>query len=593
MAHFQPKISEELLAKVNVILNPLSGEEAAQAAGIYIDEYPEYASYVIECVFKGEVNDEPFELSPMFVNRLVIEQDFENQYTNHIDLNVSVLINDLLTLYDGYQDLKCDLTLRYVHPTTAEVKDEPVCVLPNYKVLFKDKEDLRKKMPKKSLIPDDEGEYSVEQQGSYMDVSFQLIEDVVYKTRIKEFSFQMPDSTVKDAILYIATISGISSVMFVEPDNTTPIENLVVPPMHTFKSALEHIQLAYGVYYKGLGYYYDEGVLYVYPKYETVPSVPPPGCELGNVNNVYFIGAEKFPGMEINHAVDREESVHVVLNHNVNNTDMVDMGIENFGTGIMLAHAERMIDQWRSVLEPGDKEGCARIGLNKINVLRTPNVVLTALSECERKKIGIDPSVSIIKYAFNDGNNYHKLTPMNSYKRTLMTTTWDNAVPFTFKPGFKIMWHYDDENPEARDPEDRVSEQSSMYNTKPGVVNSVTYIFQLGSRVGTTNIFRCTANMSVYLEMDTTDAKGGSGSSSDIGTATSNRDIGGGSASTLVNVRLSDKSCAVMGHYKYLESADPSTLDEADRNTLRMYRQHLGITEEQGKALVNNGSIYK
>jgi hypothetical protein len=577
MAHFQPKISEELLAKVNAILNPSSGEEACKAAGIDIEEYSEFASYTIECIFKGEVNGEPFELSPMLINRLVIEQDFENHYTNHIDLNVSMLINNLLTLYDGYQDLKCDLILRHTHPTSAETKDEPVHILSNYKVLFKDKEDLRKKMPKKSLIPDDEGEYSVEQQGSYMDVSFQLIEDVVYKLRVKEFSFQMPDSTVKDAILYIATISGIESVMFVEPDNTETIENLVVPPMCTFKSAIEHIQLTYGVYYKGLGYYYDEGVLYVYPKYETVPSVPIPGCALGNVNNIYFIGAEKFPGMEINHAVDKEGSVHVVLNHNVNNTDMVDMGIENFGTGIMLAQSKRMIDQWRTVLEPHG--GNARIGINPLNVLRTPNVILTALSECERKKIGIDPSVSIIKYALNDNNNYHKLTPMNSYKRTMATTTWDNAVPFTFKPGFKIMWHYDGENSEARDHEEQVSEQSSMYTTKPGVVNSVTYIFQLGSRVGTTNIFRCTANMSVYLEMDTTEVKGGSGSSSNIGTATSNRDIGGGSASTLVNVRLSDSACPIMAHYKHLESADPSTLDEADKNTLRMYRQRLGITE--------------
>ena len=62
------------------------------------------------------------------------------------------------------------------------------------------------------------------------------------------------------------------------------------------------------------------------------------------------------------------------------------------------------------------------------------------------KSLGIDPSVSIIKYRFDEGNVHKCRVPINSYKQTTINTTWDNAVVYTFRPGYKILWNYDDED---------------------------------------------------------------------------------------------------------------------------------------------------
>lgn len=604
MTQFQPTISDEMTAKVAVILGPASSQEAKDAAGIQIEEYPLFASYAIECILKGEVNGEAFEIEPLMVNSLTIEQDFDNTYMNHIDLNITTQIIDFLTLYDGYQNLKCDIILRQAHHASAEVKEEPTHILSNYKVLFKDKEDLRKKIPKRSLIPDDGGEFNIEQQDAFIDLSLQLIEETAYKLRVKQFTFQMPDSTVKDAILYIATVCGISTIAMAEPDNTEELENLIMPPLQTFNTALEYLQERYGVYYEGLSYYFDADVLYIYPKYNTNPSMPVPGCKMTDIPNLYFIGGMKFPDMEVNHAVDKYNATHIVINHATSNTDLVDAGIENHGTGIMLADTGRMIDQWRSVLEPhGD--GCARIGLGKMNVFKTPNVILMALEEAERKKLGMDPSVSIIKYDLNENNNYKKMVPINSYKRTSLITSWDNAVPFVFKPGYKIMWHYDDENKDARDGDEKISEESSMYTTKPGVVNGVSYGFVQHSRIGTTNIFRCIANLNLQLEMDTGDADSNASSSTDITEAAANRNMGGGSAHKLANTsygsggvgysgsismqeadqmarEFSMSSCItvrLLTHYKHLKSKDKKDLTVKEIEVLKYYEAMIANTD--------------
>lgn len=592
MAQYQPTISDTMRSNISIILNDNSSKESQNRVGIKIKEYPVFANYSIECVFRGiDAKGKKFEIKPIEINRFLIDQNFSESYMNHIEINVSMRPLEFLTIYDGYQNLKCDITLYHANPTTGEVKGidfdgEPVKVFSNYRVIFKNKEDIRKKIPKKSLIPEDGGEYSIEQQDMlFTDISLQLIEDIDYKLRVTSFSFQLTESTVKDAILFMAHSCKIDTVAFVPPENETIIPNIIIPPIHTFQTALDYIQEIYGVYSNGLGYYYSEGVLYIYPKYDTNPMMPIGKDE--DVPNLYFIGGVKFPNLEVNHAVDIYNTTHIVINAANINKDQVDVGIENDGTGILMMHADRVIDSWRSMDEARGADA-ARIGLGQMNIHKTPNTSLFSLTNCERKTIGIDPNISIIKYMFDEANPYKQRLPINRYKRTTINTAWENATPFTFKPGYRIVWNYDGEAPENRDAKDSIA-SSLMYCSKTGVVDSVAYRFTPTSRLNNRYIFKCIAPLEMTIKMDVTDPDDNMTSSSDIDESTANKVMGGGSAYKLSMAR-GGGGCPLDRLYKELKAKDPSQLTKNEKMILEGLEKRL---EEKRQRLMGNGTIFR
>jgi len=586
MPQYQTELSDMMLKNVVAILRNSDSQSAC--TGIKIKEYPEYTNYHIWCVFKGEdANKKPFSISPIRINKLYLSQDFSNAYMDNIELNVTIRTIEFLTMFYGYQNLTCDVVLRYAHPVSGIVKNLDVdgdvaYTLKGYRVIFKDKQDLRKKIPKKSLIPDEESLITPQHDMLLTDISFQLIPPEEYTLRVKSFSFQLTDSTVKDAILFIAHSCGIGQIALVEPDNVEKICNLTIPPIQTFFTALLYIQERYGIYDKDVGFYYTNNTLFIYPKYETSPTMP--SCPKEDTPNFYFIGGAKFPGMEVNHAKDVNGTTHIVINSASISKDLVDAGIENEGTGVLMMHADRVIDMWRSMDEASGGAN-ARLGLGKMNIHKTPNTSLFSLKPAERKKIGIDPAISIIKYRFDEGNPHKCRVPINSYKRTTVETSWDNAVIYTFKPGYKILWNYDDEDKKERDSEDK-SAPSFKYTSKTGAVEYVHYEFSFLNKINNRDLHHCVANIQLSLQMDLADDSSDESSSSDIDEASANRDIGKDSSYKLGETRGPIRECRPMGITFYLRTTDDSKLSADERILKRR------IEEEDRQRLLNNGSVY-
>lgn len=589
MAHYQPTISDTMRDHVSVILN--SGETTCLGTGIKIAEYPKYINYHIDCIFKGiDANGEPFEIRPLEINKFFIEQDFDNSYMDHYEINVTLRPVEYLTLYEGYQNLACDVILRQADPKTGDVKGldvegDPVVQYLNYRVIFKNKQDILKKFPKQSIVPEEEGDVNIQTHDFLLGgVAFQLIDDASYKLRVKSFSFQLTDSTVKDAILFIAHSCDISTVAFVEPENEEEIENIVMPPIHTFNTALNRIQEVYGVYSAGLGYYYTGGVLYIYPKYDMHPSMPT--CPKEDVPAFYYIGGSKFPNMEVNHAVDVDNNTHIVINAANMSKDQVDAGLENDGTGILIAHADRIIDEWRSVQEAHSVPE-SRIGLGAMTVHKTPNTELFSLTECERKRMGIDPTISIIKYKFDECNVFKCRLPINRYKRTTIQTAWENAIPQTFRPGYRVTWNYDGEDPEGRDSEDAVG-GTTKFMTKTGVMEQVSYVFSPVSRLKNRYLHKCVAPIFISVEMDFGPPGEESDIFSNIDEASANRNMGGGS-SHKVSMGRGRTGCPKQDMYNRLKAKDPSELTQAEASTLGALEAQL---EAKRQRLIKSGSIY-
>lgn len=543
MAQYQPTISDTMLGIVSTVLN--SGSDKTfdiSGKSITIKEYPKFANYNIECKFKGtDINGKSFTLEPIQINRFLIDQDYAGAFLDHIEINISLRPVDLLLMYDSYQDLLCDITLRHVDPKTGVVKGkdapgEQVCTLSNYRVLFKNKQDIRKILPKQSLVPEEQGDFNITQQDMlFSDITLQLISKADYLVRLKSFSFQLFDATVKHAIFLVAKLCDITKIAIVEPDNQKVIRNLVLPPLKTFSSSLEYIQSVWGVYNKDLGYYFSKDVLYIYPKYDINPKLPVKADE--GANAFYFIGGMKFPGLEVNHAVDTTNASHIIVNAANINRDLVDSGIENDGTVTMIMHADRVIDQWRTMRE-GTTTANAETGFAATEIPMNVNTSLFSITEEDKKRLGIAPDVTFVKYAFDESNPYKTRVPINRYQRTVIQTAWENAVPFTFKPGYKILWNYDSEYAAGRSPGDKVA-KNYKYCSKPGVVDSVAYMFKPAARLNNEWTYTCTASLTLSIEPDKASPTDAPGISSTIPETTANKMIEGPSAHKLAATRHS------------------------------------------------------
>ena len=176
------------------------------------------------------------------------------------------------------------------------------------------------------------------------------------------------------------------------------------------------------------------------------------------------------------------------------------------------------------------------MSFGKLDIHQTPNTVLNVLKECEKKSLGIDPKATIIKYHFNEANTFKYNAPLQAYKRTVITTAWDNAVINTFKPGYKIMWNYDGEDPTRRDQEEEVA-KSYMFCTRAGAVDSVIYTFTQTARYANRVLHKCVAPMNLSVEMDPIGDRVNVDINSDIDEANSNKAMGEGSAYQLSETR--------------------------------------------------------
>lgn len=514
MSQYVMPISETMRSDVDLVLNEAVPDDAPDRSSIEITERPSYGSYRIECTFFGDdrVTEERFEVIPFEIRKLEIKQNFTENYTDEITLTVSLMPVQYLQLYDNSRGLKCTIKFTRADRNNGHIETEPV-ITREYLVIFKDKTDIRKKYSKQALVPDNAAQMTADQQGALIpDVEFQLLEQSVYNIRKIKFNYILRDVTVKDAILMVCKICEIKTVGIVPPDNTKTYENFVIPPNMTFDQMMSYIQSYFGVYNKGLGYYYTQDVLYVYPNYETDPSTPESA-------HFYYVG-NNYTGIEVTHAFSNE-IIHIVINNFAKAKDLQDEGAENAGTAVIIQDASRVIDSATTIGESSSNPGT---GLGKVTV----SELNTSIFSAGENDVGMTYNTYQPMFAFDNSNPYRIRTELNNYRRVLMELKWSNAQPFTLLPGYRIYYHYDSEDVENRDSEDTIS-ASSMYDTKTGICASATYTFTQAGRFGSLYIYTCEAKLILSLSYTSANSEptGSTTASTDNARATKEVSSGG------------------------------------------------------------------
>lgn len=539
-------LSPQMKVNVEAILNGSTAKEAYSENGIssniLITNRPKSNCYYMEVTFHNEMKNgdqytDPetgkkstyFTRQPRRINAFRIEQLFDENFLNHYEINVVLDIKDYQLLFYNYKDLRCDLTLYSADASTNQiygktVEGEPVLQIMNAYCLFKDKQDIFKKIPRAALIPDNEADKNLTHQDQPLDVAFQIVPNEDYMLRLQEINTILRNSTVKDAIWAIAASTHCTdAIMLVDPDNKTVYKNLIIPPMLSTSEALKFLQRHYGIYNKGLNYYYQLGTLYVYPQFETSPVLPkdksPDYKEAytqnrfatvsgnvtldemgdGGMTHVYMVGNQNYVGLQCYHAFEGK-TIHIISNGESSFRDLTDEGLENIGYSFAVHHTSRDIDLLRAVLEADSGDG-ARYGIWPIDIHQTPNNSYLGI-EGQNTEIGITSTKSQISYVEDKSNIFTVQSLLNSYKRTIAGFTWNNAVPFTFRPGYRICFHYDGEDESARDLSATVGD-GIKYTTRDGVVDSATYTFNL-TKTGATELYTCQAEVFASLTMEKT-----------------------------------------------------------------------------------------
>lgn len=550
-------ISPQLRANIEAILNPVLSDNYNSVNGvstnIKITEAPKPISYYIEVTFHNQLKDglkytdpntkeerDYFEFTPIRMNGFRIQQNFTTNYLNHYEINCKLTVDQYQLLFYNYKDLRCNVILYSMDINTGAIygktaPGEPILFIENAYCIFKDKVDLLKKNPRGSIIPTEEG-MNISHQGQLLDnISFQLIPEEDYLFRIEDCNAIFTKSTVADAIWGIAKVAGcVDAIMLIDPDNKTVYNNLIIPPVLSIPDALEFLQEHYGVYNKGLGFFFQRKALYIYPKFETNPIMPKDKTEQndwksekdsavlasrsisststvrgevtlntlgdGGMVHIYIAGENNYTGMQCYHGFENQ-TIHIVSNDEATFQDLADTGLENTGYGYVIHHSDRDIDVGRTVLEADDPES-AKYGVWPINIHETPNNAYLTQDQ-QNTQIGITSTKSNLQYMDTKSNPFTIQSALNSYRRSIAIFSWNAAIPFTFRPGYRICCHYDGEDETKRDLSSKTGD-SLQYMTRSGVIDEVDYTFTVTKFIGPITNYFCKARVTASLEVEKT-----------------------------------------------------------------------------------------
>nr|DAG42891.1 MAG TPA: hypothetical protein [Bacteriophage sp.] len=510
MSQYIMPISETMQANVDIILNEASSPDNPNTSSINVTERPMFGSYMIECMFFGDnrTNNERFEITPFEIVRLTIEQNFNTNYTDEISLVVSLMPAQYLQMYDNSRGLKCSLKFTPMNKNTMKRETAPT-IIKEYLVVFKDKSDIRKRYSKEALVPESRGQMTQAQQGALIpDAEFQLIDETAYRLRKIKFNFIARQVTIKDAILLICKLCHITKAAIVQPDNDKLYENFYIPPSLSFDQTMIFLQSYYGVYDKGLGFYYTDGVLYVFPECETKPTTPESA-------HLYYVG-NSYTGNDVNHAM-ADSVTHIVLSGFSKEKDLQDTGSEMEGTSMIIQDATRIIDNATTIGE-SNATGLGKVSVNELN---------TSVFSANKLDLGMVYNAYQPMFRFDDSNPYKLRELLNAYRRVIVSTQWDAAVPFTFKPGYCIYYHYDGENIAKNDQGATIS-STPMYTTKTGICSGVSYTFLETGRHGGEYVHTCQCDLVLSLEYTPANKEPSGNTVSNIDSARSNREVSTG-----------------------------------------------------------------
>ncbi len=419
-----------------------------------------------------------FNLELPYINYFVIEQKFDQTYMDMFGLGIDVRPRELRKLIESQQDLECTLILTPLNEFDyIELYNQEKIVF-NLKVLVDDQTDLSKKYPEGlfqnndstgEIRDEDVNEYTTSEQFSAkVSIDLHLVEPEAYRLRHIQFNSMFTEATMEAIIHWVGMQISAAEVNVAPPDNTQSYKNCVIPPMHSFATIFPFLQERYGVYSKGIGYYFTDKKMYVYPLYETSSdkSVADGIMHLLNAPEKYFLGMSRYHS-------EVDQDIYVVSVSPKELKVTATEGVENVGNVQMSTNADGTLD---SFVQADGQGGIVR-NSNDITSVSMQNTAINMTNNTQN-----------VKYNGETTNLYNSTSKMAAVDGVLIAAGWLRAYPRLIKPGQPVIYHYD--APKAD------------YRTQNGRVLAVKYVGRNNPSMGPEHCIIFDASIIAKLEAD-------------------------------------------------------------------------------------------
>jgi len=416
-------------------------------------DYPN--QFTIEAHFMSSSPGATLSFYPFRIDRITINRDYAGNFADEIDLNFIISPKDYAILQDSGQNLIVVLTVTYLDKYGNGVH-HIAPVQKQYCAMINNPRDIRKSVPDVHLYTEP-SEY----------ISVRLIEKTIYTLRTTKINNIFQKASVKDVILAITHMFDIKSIHLVEPDNTHVYDHIDLGSYQGIESIYLYLQSKCGVYTKGINSYFTDGVLYIYPAFDTAITYD---------KHIYFyqVDTGRYAGASSYHSIeDNSKTVSVVINTQPHSYDLSIAGAENVGTGFMFMRSSRMTDG------------------------------ITTLDSRDGAQFTQDPSLKIsldgvrplsgtstnMKYVKHTDNPYPSMSEIAAHQASLMSVTWQNANPFVIDPCQVVKYYYD---------------RNGTVLKKTGIIEQATYRIVRIQRVDKHDIFGCSGDMILRLSTNET-----------------------------------------------------------------------------------------
>lgn len=366
------------------------------------------AQYLVNAHFISSEAGSKFSFYPFRVDELLINRDYIGNFGDEIDMAMTVSPKDYALMQDQGQSLLCVLTITYVNKY-GKMIFTPAPVRKQYNVIINDPKDVRKSIPDIQAYTEPQTSLSV-----------RLVESTIYQLRHTKINSVFQNITPTAAIHAVTKAFGIEKIQMVPLDNTHQYDHIDFASYQGIDSIFGYMQSKFGLYQKGATSYITDGVLYIYPPFETAPKYDKTAI-------FYQVDTGRYQGSHVYHQVE-DKSISIVINSQPESYDLSVAGSENVGTGFIFTRASRMTDGFTTV---DNKQGAA--------FTDTPALSVTL----SNSRTAVKDNNNLFHIKATD-NPFPAMSTVISHQASLMKVIWMNADPFQLDPGHAVSYYYDE-----------------------------------------------------------------------------------------------------------------------------------------------------
>jgi hypothetical protein len=413
------------------------------------------------------LNDASVKLTPTWIDRIVITQSFAEKFGDVLMLEFSTTPTDYMQLFKSSQGLQVSIRYVYYDSQQSQRVFTPAPIVRVYKAMLVNPQDLSKKYTTGTLVPTNTMPLTEQHVGARIPTTLELIESDVYTLRQQRVHGIYQKAKLADAIAHIVGSFSVKQLYLVPPDNLMTWDHVIIPPALGMDEIFDYLQYHYGVYMKGIDWYFANSILYIYPAYENNPKIP-------YVADIYNAAEGSYAGLKSYHKSDNGgQRLSIVSTTPVKTKDISRHGAENVGSHVQFLRASSIIDAFVTVNAQGTF-------INNNNSLSIGNTVSRTVSARAANP----------RYTKPTDNIFDESSKLAKWDAVLIECGWNNAVPYLLQPGHNIRYHFD---------------KQGVFTTQQGILERVVYTFSRQKQISHGYVFSGQAKLNFRANSDVTD----------------------------------------------------------------------------------------